>query len=114
MLRKFRTVAVRDGFIAITRGFPMPTKPLPPSPGLWALNAPGLLLMEHRGIPDGGLVTTPSDSLGDRCSAAERRGRTGVGFHLPRRKSRFVPSPSQDRGFKQLSRCSISPMAISI
>jgi hypothetical protein len=31
------------------------TKPLPPSPGLWALNAPGLLLVGHRGIPDGGL-----------------------------------------------------------
>lgn len=31
------------------------TKPLPPSPGLWALNAPGLLLVGHRGIPGGGL-----------------------------------------------------------
>jgi hypothetical protein len=31
------------------------TKPLPPSPGLWALNAPGLLLVGHLGIPDGGL-----------------------------------------------------------
>ena len=31
------------------------TKPLPPSPGLWALNAPGLFLMGHRGVPDGGL-----------------------------------------------------------
>src|SRR2546423_15337511 len=27
----------------------------PPSPGLWALNAPGLLLVGHRGIPGGGL-----------------------------------------------------------
>ena len=31
------------------------TKPLPPSPRLWALNAPGLLLVGHRGIPGGGL-----------------------------------------------------------
>ena len=31
------------------------TKPLPPSPGLWALNAPGRLLVGHRGIPGGGL-----------------------------------------------------------
>src|SRR5207245_7324777 len=26
-----------------------------PSPGLWALNAPGRLLVGHRGIPGGGL-----------------------------------------------------------
>ena len=31
------------------------TKPLPPSPGLWALNAPGRLLVGRRGIPGGGL-----------------------------------------------------------
>jgi hypothetical protein len=31
------------------------TKPLPPEPGLWALNAPGRLLVGHRGIPGGGL-----------------------------------------------------------
>ena len=31
------------------------TKPLPPSPGLWALNAPGFLLVGHRGIPGGGV-----------------------------------------------------------
>jgi hypothetical protein len=31
------------------------TKPLPPPPGLWALNAPGLLLVGHQGIPGGGL-----------------------------------------------------------
>ncbi len=31
------------------------TKPLPPSPGLWALNAPGRLFVGHRGIPGGGL-----------------------------------------------------------
>jgi hypothetical protein len=31
------------------------TKPLPPSPGLWALNASGLLLAGHRGIQGGGL-----------------------------------------------------------
>jgi hypothetical protein len=31
------------------------TKPLLRSPGLWALNAPGLLLVGHRGIPGGGV-----------------------------------------------------------
>jgi hypothetical protein len=31
------------------------TKPLPPSPGLWALNAPGRLLVGHRCIAGGGL-----------------------------------------------------------
>ena len=31
------------------------TKPLSPSPGLWALNASGLLLAGHRGIQGGGL-----------------------------------------------------------
>ena len=31
------------------------TKPLPPSPGLWALNGPGPLLVGHRDIPGGGL-----------------------------------------------------------
>jgi hypothetical protein len=32
------------------------TKPLPPSPGLWALNAPGRLLVWRRGIAGGGLA----------------------------------------------------------
>src|SRR5260370_42306784 len=31
------------------------TKPLPPSLGLWGLDAPGLLLVGHRGIAGGGL-----------------------------------------------------------
>jgi hypothetical protein len=31
------------------------TKPPPPTPGLWALNSPGPLLVGHRGISGGGL-----------------------------------------------------------
>jgi hypothetical protein len=52
------------------------TKPLPPSPGLWALNAPGRLLVGRRGIPGGGLepFAVPTRVRLKNCATAGSRG----------------------------------------
>src|SRR5271169_1474740 len=70
------------------------TKP-PPSPGLWALNAPGRLLAEHRGVSGGG--AEPSTAAPTGPSSGQHRldltiwlsRRNGVG-----RRGAGVPAPA--------------------